>query len=165
MRRREFLALCKSEMESVALQFNIRLAWRRGDRDVIRVAFQNETTGIVFHLEVRDVHVFLEVSRLVAGEIPAFPRPVRSDSVISCFDFDYVLLIRCPDSILPACNEELIAIDEQVRRQVANLRQYGSDLLKGDFSVFTELDKLVKNRAREADFEQFGERAREFGWK
>jgi hypothetical protein len=165
MNTRQFETLCKAAMRELADEFGFRPSWRRGDSDVIRVAFQNATTRIVFHLEVRDCHVFLEVAQLADGEIPSFPRPVRPDSQILCFDFDNVLLLRSPDSISPSVSEEFVAIDSQVHTQVKSLLLHGRDLLVGNFSVLTEVDRIIKDRAREFAFSQFGEKAREFGWE
>jgi hypothetical protein len=36
-----------------------------------------------------------------------------------------------------------------IERQAQNLRMYGREILAGDFSVFPELDRIVKESARQ----------------
>ncbi len=56
-------------------------------------------------------------------------------------------------------------IEGIVVRHAQNLRNHATDVLRGDFSVFEDLDRIVKGRARDFAIEEWGEqKARELGW-
>ena len=85
------------------------------------------------------------------------------------FDLDDVVTYRAKESLIPQYKLETKfdtdLLEDIVLKQSENLKNYASDILNGDMSIFPELDKLVKERAKHAAFQKWGDKAEEFGWK
>jgi hypothetical protein len=133
-----------------------------------RSIYGNKVTAVDLTFEQRDFCLFVRLVKLRNGEFPANPGEIRPDSVLDGFDLDDILGLRSPERLIPPhSGSSLLNItffDQLVATQVNNLREFASDVLRGDFSVFAELDHVVKRRAREAAFKKWGQRAVEFGW-
>ena len=57
------------------------------------------------------------------------------------------------------------SLSSAIRASATDIETYATDILLGDFAVFECLDRVVKDRARQAAYAKWGERAREFGWQ
>jgi hypothetical protein len=118
------------------------------------IAYTNETTSVRVSLEPREGGIFVELSRLVDGEVPSAPVIIESDSVLNSFDLDDVLLLRLgpPGEALGAPSAFTVdEIEAELDTYATALRDYASDILRGDFELFPRLESLVKRRKRELD--------------
>jgi hypothetical protein len=108
----------------------------------VDITYKNATTGIKVSLEPRENLVIVYLIRLADGEIPSY-----LDSPSSWHYLDTIIALRAPtDAVkqkLP--DEQLTASDvERILTEYADaLRKYGDDVLRGDFSVFGELDRRL----------------------
>lgn len=163
-----FVSICKSSFAFLTREYACRLHDKKKDTWGYRLRFMNGTTGVIITFETREFFVFLQICRLVSGEFDTRRGEIRPDSRINNFDFDDVLLRRSPVSIVPPHQPTtpftLSLVKGIVRQHASNLRQFGRDILRGDFSEFPTLDETVKERARTAAVQKWGDRAREFGW-
>lgn len=102
--------------------------------------------------------MFVDLIKLVNGKIPPYPIFIKPETELHWFDLKDLIYLRAPqlkieqppiDSLFkPRRNFEKFI--EKILIQYANsLEQYAIDVLKGDFRIFAELEKIVKKRAEE----------------
>ena len=92
---------------------------------------------------------------------------MRADTVLYCFDLADLVVLRAADKgdeILQKLSLMNSRIPELLSRFSQYLYSFGADVLQGDFEVFYSLNTIVKERAREAAFKKWGDKAHDFGW-
>lgn len=120
------------------------------------VTYINKTTAITISLEERDGGIFLELYKLIDGCMPEKPITITQKTKLHSFEFENLLLLRAPslqlehpfidDLVFKPGKEKVIG---KVLKQCADaLKMYAIDVLRGDFTVFFDLEKLVKSRIR-----------------
>ena len=133
-----------------------------------KTCYKNETVGVTLSFEMRDFYLFVKLVELRDGEIPAHPGEITPETVLHSFDLDDLVTLRSKEDLLPQYEAktafDLSLFNQVAAKQAENMKRHASDVLTGDFSVFLELDKIVKSRARDAAFQKWGNRAVEFGW-
>jgi hypothetical protein len=118
------------------------------------VTYSNQTTGVRVSLEPREGGIFVELSRLVDGELPSVPIFIESDSVLNSFDLNDIILLRSAPTGKQLDTSSALTADEiesELERYASALRDYAPDILRGDFELFSQLASLVKRRKRELD--------------
>jgi hypothetical protein len=92
--------------------------------------------------------------RLVNGKVQRNPESL--DGEWTCFHIDDLLAVRVPEYDLSALllpqewkSEEVTmnAVGDSLEKYADALRQHGVDVLRGDFSVFPQLERIAKPRA------------------
>lgn len=130
--------------------------------------YKNETVGVILSFELRDFYLFAKLVKLQDGEIPKHPGEITAETVLHSFDLDDLVTLRSKDDLIPQydlkATFDLSLFNQVAAKQAENMKCHASDVLAGDFSVFSELDTIVKSRARDAAFQKWGKRAVEFGW-
>lgn len=117
------------------------------------VVYLNQTTGIKLLYEFSSAFIFVFIYRLVNGKMVDNPRPVTEDSIIYCFDFNDAL----PESekMKPAYEydvssdyfDDVNGISNYTRDFASRLETYGDDVLSGDFSILSKMERIIKERA------------------
>ena len=116
----------------------------------VQTTFCNSTTGVRVSYEPREGGYFVLLMRLVNGEVPEHPIDIDDDTVINRYYLEDLLSIREVDHIKKQFQRITTKQrDEDTINELANcLKITAEDVLRGDFSVFYELEKIVKDRAR-----------------
>lgn len=118
--------------------------------------FLNATTGVHISYEFKEAYFHLFLHKLSEGRFVENPSAIRSKSKITGFSLDDILDLRNPEArLLPAyqygAEAEFYTRENgfqlYISRFAENLRRYGSDILRGDFSLFEKLEPVVKYRA------------------
>src|SRR2546426_4046914 len=151
-----FLELCREHLSPLTGKFALgdekaqQYSWGK------KFSTKNKTSGVIFTLEFQEYNVLARVCKLVRG---AFVEPhgeITPDTQLFSFDLEDIVMLRAPEKVAPAIisEDKTYPLDVLVARHVDNLQNYATDILLGDFSLFGELDKVVKERAREAAFQK-----------
>lgn len=119
-----------------------------------KMVLKNSSTGIEVTYEIREAYVNIMLYRLIDGEIlENTSRAIRNNDSINGFNLDYFVKVRNPnDLIRPAYEygeysefyEGNHGLSKYVSKFADNLKNHAEDILIGDFKVFTQLDKVVK---------------------
>ena len=118
------------------------------------IVFQNDYTGLKVTFEWRDKYLAVQLCRLVDGKVQR--DEASRDSEWTCFHLVDLLSVNAPDYdqnslLLPEeWNTEEATMDEigqSLKKYADAIRRYGGDVLRGDFSVFPQLDRIAKQRA------------------
>ncbi|MEW5978118.1 MAG: hypothetical protein AB1898_20170 [Acidobacteriota bacterium] len=128
-----------------------------------RFSTQNKTTGVVVTLENRGLIVLVQLARLMKGEIVMPVGEIRPDTELFTFDLDDLVFLK-GGRPGPSPKGENVLLNA-VLGQAYNLKTYAGEVLAGNFQVFADLDKVVKQRAKEMAFQKWGAQAEKFGWK
>lgn len=108
----------------------------------VEVTYKNQTTGIKVSFEGRENAIFVYLIQLINGKIPAY-----LDNPSRWFYLDNIVKLRSPSTSLP--RKEFgnwltpSDIDYFLTMYADALKEFGKDVLFGDFSVFTELSKQI----------------------
>ncbi len=163
----DFFSLCENAFTPLMARHHLAVAKSKSSRDVWRWTIKNTTSGIVVLYEVKAVYLGVQVCRLVDGQIRETTGEIGPDTELHCFDlFDFLSLCEpaIRDSIPLAGLESPDRLDESLKAFAQAAEACAADALDGDFEQFRSLDLIVKQRAREAAFQKWGDRARDFGW-
>jgi len=138
------------------------------DTGSYKLMFKSNTVGIVLEYEPREFYLFITMCKLLQGEIPPKVVDISPKTVINCFDLDDVVSLSSKGSLVPdytsLAPDEKITLDDLFKKQAENLRKSAHEILNGDFSLFVELDRVVKGRARKFAIQKWGDKASQFGW-
>jgi hypothetical protein len=118
------------------------------------IVFQNEQAGLRVYFEWRDKYLAVQLCRLVDGKVDSYAELL--DSEWSCFSVEHLLAVYVPEYDLSSLwlpeewKTEEVTMDEiaqSLQKYADAIRLHGGDILRGDFSVFPQLDKVAKQMA------------------
>lgn len=176
-----FFQFCDKYFRFLIEEFGCRIVGKKPDSFGGEVTYRNATTAVNVRYEQREHYVFILLCRLVRGKIPQEPIFVHPKTKLYSFYLDDLFTIRSPDTkirrkpfgdkIPDLALKELIQaytsepfterdLEHMIKTYAAGLQRYAADILRGDFAIFPELDKIVKKRA--AEFEKKEKRQRHF---
>lgn len=115
------------------------------------ITYKNNTTAVRISYEPREGGIFVMLSRLIDGKMPEYPIFIHDDTIINSFYIDDIVKIKTTSTTIQHKNMTMLDEEECISilsEYAKTLKQYGSDILTGDFGLFEELNKLVKNRAK-----------------
>jgi hypothetical protein len=127
-----------------------------GGYNYYTIIFQNEQAAVRVYFEWRERYLSVEVCRLVNGKVQRNPESL--DGEWTCFHVGDLLNVRAPEYdqsalLLPEewVSEEVTMdeIGQSLDGYADALHRYGGDIFRGDFTVFPQLDKIAKQRAKE----------------
>ena len=170
-----FFALCDRHFQFLLEEFGCRIVSRKDNswRWGYEITYKNSTTAVKIRYEPTYRHVFILLCQLVNGKIPDYPVFIKSKTKLNQFYLDDLLVIRSPDAKIlhrkPFGNINFDDLDAKqiieavaaappftkrdlghmVKTYAAALRRHGADVLRGDFTVFAKLEKIVRKRAEE----------------
>lgn len=130
--------------------------------------FKSDSVGVRLEFDPREFYLFVTICKLDGNEFPPRPREIVPTTIISCFDLDDIVTLRSTKSLIPNHESisigESISIEKVIQMQAQNLQKFADDILRADFSIFIELDRIVKNRARQSAIRRWGDGAVKYGW-
>lgn len=150
-----FLELCREIFRFLEEDFGCKVVSVKEDVYGDYITYQNLTTAIRIALEPREGGVTARLYRLISGKIPDYPVSIKSETTLHVFYLDDLIALRAPSTkveqplydLFPGGGPNVRLLKQILAQYARVLREYGSEILKGDFRVFVELDKIVKKRA------------------
>lgn len=112
---------------------------------------KNATTGIRCGYEARDGLITLLLYRLINDEFPPHEKETDDETTINSFYFEDIIvhkLGKVPDEFWEQFDIFKNPVKNILERLAVVTRKYAADILKGDFSSFPELERIVKERVR-----------------
>lgn len=107
------------------------------------VYFYNNKSFVRISYSEYEDDIYVLIGRMIDNNIPEYPVSISSDTVLNMFDFQDVLSIK---KTLSSDAPKKLSTMKYLDKLAGELNEYGSDILKGDFKIFVELDKIVKSR-------------------
>lgn len=115
------------------------------------ITYQNSTTAIRISYEPMECGVFVLLSRLINDDIPKYPVFIKPETIINSFYLDDIIKLKMLSSEKELRNTSLLnekELETVMNECAHNLKQYATDILKGNFKLFEELDVIVKWSSR-----------------
>jgi hypothetical protein len=148
MSKERFLELCRKYFGFLSEEFGFREAKKESSSWGHILYFKNDTTAVRVSLEWEYPGVFVHLYRLVDGQVVENPIIIRQESELTNYSVDDLLSIRAPELGLSPIFGHSDEIEKKLESYASAVRAYAADVLEGDFTVFAELDKIVKRRAQ-----------------
>lgn len=115
------------------------------------VTYRNATTSIRVSYEPREGGIFALLSRLIGGKVPEYPIFICETSALNSFYLDDLVSLRKPGFQFTFRKEALInpsRVEAALDEIATALREHADCVLRGDFRVFEDLAKVVRERQR-----------------
>jgi hypothetical protein len=116
--------------------------------------YQNATTAVKVACSEEFDRLVTDIIRLVDGARPPTVVFVSEAPKLHKFGLGNLLMIRAPElwgEMKEQKGQSDKAITTQLQSQAKALREFGSDILRGDFSSFDEMEARVRAKARDME--------------
>jgi hypothetical protein len=148
----DFERLCRKRLNVLGPDYGFTIAKVEKDCYGVFITYQNSTSFVRISYQPRETGVSVFIGRTVGGIVPPYPTNVEPDTVLHWFDFEDLLALKAPSAtILSTTAREQLScaqLDQALKRIAIALDTYARDIFRGDFSIFEELDRVVKARAK-----------------
>lgn len=149
--REGLLAEIKKALQPLAERFGLRVKEEVDRPDFADAIYVNDTTGLSVSVDWSEFRLFVRLHELISGELPAEPFSYTTGPQLQSFDADDLLILRAGGGSAVGSmlgERDNYAAGRMVAEYAKVLGQHATDVLSGDFTVFQELDRIVKTRAR-----------------
>ena len=152
-----FSIIAKKHLSFLESEYNFRLSKCDKEDWGYELIYRSDTTGVRITYEYREAYIFIMLYQLVDGAIKENPRNIENNTVLYGYGLDDIISLRNPEDLIKPAYEygeqsEYYDKDKGLSlftsAFTSNLKTYGKDVLSGDFEIFPELDKIVKERVR-----------------
>jgi hypothetical protein len=167
MRRNAWASQCKKHLASIKRRYKLTRRQKAADGHTSELRYQNDTTGLVCIAEYREQVFGCKVCQLHNGEFVEEIGEITPTTRLWSYDLEDLFALRTAplDTIKEGVlNDEQAGFADMLSRYAKLIPKFADDVLRGDFTVFSELDRVVKERAREAAYLKWGRRASRLGW-
>ena len=115
----------------------------------VTVLYQSRAAGIEVCYQPRENDgILVDLIRLIEGEVPSYPDSFVDDSTLHTFDFRDLLFLRKNRLELDVREKLEKDIPFSAEEAARLLKKYCNDVLIGDFTIFSRIEKIVKQRAK-----------------
>jgi hypothetical protein len=120
------------------------------ENDFCSIKMQNYTTGISLNYERREDDVLVYLYRLIDGQMIEDKIPISVDIPLNSIELRYIIQFKKGDDMIGTLqSQNYNSIDGLIQNIVNDLKEYASDILKGNFDVFSKVDAVAKKRRLE----------------
>lgn len=139
-------------MRPVGERFGLRVVNEEHEGNYVAVVYRNDTTGIRVAVDWSELRVFVTLYELTLDGFPDEPTFVVGGEQRRAFDADDLLLMRAPSpspvgKMLSGRDND--AAERLVGEYADALGRSAADVLSGDFTVFKDLNEIVRRRERD----------------
>lgn len=126
--------------------------------DWYHVEYRSSTTLIDINYDHPLSDVLVKVCRLIGGEVAEKSTNIQSNAQFNCHDLIDIADLRAPSwktqlGGIPDLPMGQLSVELQVEIYSKLLRKHAHDLLEGDFSIFSKLDRIISQRIGGEDAE------------
>lgn len=157
MKDKSFEKIVTNEFKFLESNFEFTLFKSREEDWGYEIVYLNKTTGIKITYENRESYLFILLYQLVDGKLIENPRNIREDTVLHGYALDDIVNLHDSSALIGPTYKHPIdskyhdkehGMSYYAYAYANNLETYAKDVLKGDFTIFRELDRVVKERVR-----------------
>lgn len=157
MASKNFDVIAKEQFKFLESDFGFQLSKSEKEDWGYELIYLSKTTGVKITYEFREAYIFIMLYKLVDGILVENPRSIQENTVLYGYGLDDLIGLRNPQALIkPAYQygEESEYYDKKkgltlyVTAFSNNLKEYTPDVLAGDFKIFGEAQKVVKERIK-----------------
>jgi hypothetical protein len=155
MKEESFDIIAKRQFKFLESDYNFKLIECRAEDWGYELKYLNSKTGIKITYEFREAYIFIMLYQLLEGKLIENTRNINYNTILFGYSLEDIINIRNPSVLIkPAYkygdksqfyNKEK-GLKLYVSAFASNLKNYAKDVLSGNFEVFKELNKIVKER-------------------
>lgn len=143
----EFLEIGEKEFQFLVAEFDCKQKANKTDAGVYRLRYENKTTKVEIGFDWREQYIYVLLGRRDK------PKPKGPEDEIVAFDLEDLLQLQTGKYAIDQGRFgkalTLKAVKEILRTYARALREHAADVLQGDFSIFPEIEKIVRKRMRD----------------
>jgi hypothetical protein len=128
-------------------KYNFELINSKKTRWVEAVLYKNSTTAVEILYEWREKKLLILLIRLINNQIPEYPIFIKPDTRLNQFYLDDVITLVLNRPLKKSELDSEMDLERSIEFYSNALEEYGGEILRGDFNMFLDLDKIVKKRA------------------
>jgi len=145
-----FFQLSSEKFQYLVDEFGFRRGPKRSEGGLYRVLYESEKTAVELGFEWNEQYVYVELFRLINGKIQENPIVIQPNSELTVHNLEDLIGIRA-SGMMPGrehINKPITVdtLDQVLTHYSRALKEVGGDVLAGDFTVFRELESIVKAR-------------------
>ena len=157
MANNDFEFIAKEQFSFLQSEFKFQLINCIVETWGYELIYKNETTGVKITYEFQAAYIFITIYRLINGKFCEDPRNINEDTVLNSFGLDDIISVQNPKALVKPAYEFGEASEYYDKEKglmlytlafAKNLKLFGKKVLCGDFSIFSETEKIVKERIR-----------------
>ena len=157
MADKDFNIIAKEQFSFLESEYNFRLSKCDKEDWGYELIYMSDTTGVKITYEYREAYIFIILYQLIDGDIQENPRNIQDNTILYGYGLDDIIGLHNPEDLVKPAYEygeqsEYYDKDKGLSLFTSaftnNLKTYGKDVLDGNFEIFPELDKIVKERVR-----------------
>jgi hypothetical protein len=149
----EFLETGEKEFQFLVDEFGCKKKANKTDVEVYRLPYENTTTKVEIGFDWREQYLYVLLGRRDREKLKAKGRMPRPEDEIIAFNLEDLLQLRTgkyaidQDRFGKALTRK--DIKDILSTYARALREHAADVLQGDFSIFPELEKIVRKRMKD----------------
>jgi len=145
MTKNELDLIFKEAFGSILSDYNFRLVSNKKENWGYRFEAINPTTGIEVKYEFREAYIQVILYKLINGQIVRNTMSaITNDDSIAGFSLEWIIALKKPEAQIKSAYDYGLNLNDYALIVAGRLREYGGDVLSGDFSSFGALDAMVK---------------------
>lgn len=148
----DFFKIGEKEFQFLVDEFGFKKRANKTDVEVYRLRYENGTTKVEIGFEWRDQYVYVLLGRREKKSKDAGRLPRPEDELVA-FNLEDLLQVRTGKY---GVDQERFGkaltrkdIKEILSTYARGVREHAADVLQGDFTVFPELEKIVRKRMKD----------------
>jgi hypothetical protein len=143
--------LCSKYFSYLSSEYGLERIAAEKNSLACSVTFSNNRIGVQISFEMKDGGIFVMLIRLVDGKLPPYEIFIKPGTVVNHFDLEDIVDLEDPEAALEQkyaddSDPTIQELEDNLHRYAEALHKYGNDILSGDFSIFPELEEIVKRR-------------------
>jgi hypothetical protein len=156
MESKDFDELAKEQFKFLKLDFECILSECKKENWGYELIYLNKTTAVKIVYEFREAYIFINLYQLVNGNLIDNPSTITANTHLHGYSLDDIITHKNRSALIQPVyqyHETSEYYDSQtglalyVSAFANNLKEYGADILLGNFKIFSQLDSVVKDRA------------------
>jgi len=154
---KDFNIIAQEQFKFLESEYGFRLLKCEKEDWGYELIYLNNKTGVKITYEYREAYIFIMLYQLEDGKIVENPKSIDGNATLYGYAMEDLINLRNPDALIkPAYEygEQSEYYDKEnglslyVSAFASNLKKYAKDVLDGNFTIFPELEKIVKDRVK-----------------
>lgn len=155
MNKKKLEIVLQEEFNFLLSEYDCKLSRCKKEKWGIELLYLNNTSGVKINYEYHEGYIFIMLYKLINGVFHENPKNIDKDTILFGYDLDDIISIFNQQDLVKRVYEygensnfyvSNEGVNEYIKLFALNLKKYSSSILRGDFSIFFDLDKIVKTR-------------------
>lgn len=147
----ELQNIIKNKFEFLITEFELKIIYDQIQEWGYKLVYKGLKVGVTILFEFREAYINIIIHQLKEGEIENDVYPYKDSILLRNIGLDYIVKYKEPLRLTKPLYDktsEYYGKDEAVEILIdilsENLRKFASNTLRGDFTLFKEIDSFVK---------------------